>query len=48
MEGKSKQVLEDAMIATTARVYTLTVATRNERDFEPLGVSIYNPFKISP
>ena len=48
MEGKSKQVLEDAMIAATARVYALTVATRNERDFEPLGVSIYNPFKISP
>jgi predicted nucleic acid-binding protein len=48
MEGKSKQVLEDAMIAATARVYALTVVTRNERDFEPLGVSIYNPFKISP
>jgi predicted nucleic acid-binding protein len=48
MEGKSKQVLEDAMIAATARVYALTVVTRNERDFAPLGVSIYNPFKISP
>jgi predicted nucleic acid-binding protein len=48
MEGKSKQVLEDALIAATARVYALTVATRNERDFEPLGVSIYNPFMISP
>jgi len=48
MEGKPEQLLEDAMIAATARVHALTVATRNERDFERLGVSVCNPFKINP
>ena len=30
MEGKPGQLLEDGMIAATARVHSLTVATRNE------------------
>lgn len=45
MEGKGDQLLEDAMIAATARVHQLTVATRNERDFAALRVAIVNPFK---
>jgi predicted nucleic acid-binding protein len=45
MEGKSDQLLEDAMIAATARVHRLIVATRNEDDFQQLGVAIFNPFK---
>lgn len=32
------------MIAATARVHNLTVATRNTRDFETLGVEVYDPF----
>ncbi len=44
MYGKSDTLLEDAMIAATARVHGLTVATRNERDFAALGVSLFNPF----
>jgi toxin FitB len=44
MEGKSDQLLEDAMIAATARVRGLTVATRNVRDFKGLAVEILNPF----
>lgn len=45
MEGKPNQLLEDAMIAATARVHQLAVATRNEKDFRALGVEIVNPFK---
>jgi toxin FitB len=45
MHGRSETFAEDAMIASTARVHGLTVATRNERDFRPLGVAVFNPFK---
>ena len=38
-------LLEDAMIAATARIHELIVATRNERDFASLNVQIFNPFK---
>ena len=44
MNGKSDSLIEDAMIAATARVHGLTVATRNERDFAALGVTLLNPF----
>ena len=44
MNGKSDTLVEDAMIAATARVHGLTVATRNERDFKALGVALLNPF----
>ena len=32
------------MIAATARIHRLTVATRNERDFASLGAAVLNPF----
>ena len=44
MEGKSRILIEDAMIAATARVHNLTVATRNVKDFEIFSVPIFNPF----
>lgn len=44
MDRKPDHLIEDAMIAATARVYDLVVATRNERDFKHLGVRILNPF----
>lgn len=47
MSNRRDDLLEDAMIAATARVHDLTVATRNERDFTSLGVQILNPFKTS-
>jgi predicted nucleic acid-binding protein len=44
MHGKSDSLAEDAMIAAIARVHSLTVATRNERDFLTFGVPLLNPF----
>jgi hypothetical protein len=45
MDKKPPELLQDAMIAATARVHRLVVATRNERDFERLEVRTLNPFK---
>ena len=36
--------IKDSMIAATALVHSLTVATRNRSDFEKAGVKIVNPF----
>jgi toxin FitB len=47
MHGKSDQLIEDAMIAATARVHDLTVATRNEADFKHFNVEVLNPFKAA-
>jgi predicted nucleic acid-binding protein len=44
INGNSDTLVEHAMIAATARVHGLTVATRNERDFAALGVALLNPF----
>jgi len=46
MEGKADHLLEDAMIAATARVHALKVATRNENDFALFRVDLVNPFKL--
>jgi toxin FitB len=45
MHRKPESLTEDAMIAATARIHGLVVATRNERDFSQLDVSIFNPFR---
>jgi toxin FitB len=42
--AKPDHFLEDAMIAATARVHGLIVATRNERHFRHLEVRVVNPF----
>jgi toxin FitB len=44
MHRKSDTLYEDAMIAATAKVHGLTVATRNVSDFSALGVEVVNPF----
>ena len=41
---RSNTLIVDAMIAATAKVHALTVATRNLTDFNTLGVSTFDPF----
>jgi len=48
VHGKSDHLIEDGMIAATARIHGLIVATRNEDDFKQLNVQVFNPFKASP
>ena len=45
IDQKPDELLEDAMIAATARVHHLIVATRKEGDFKRLDVRLFNPFK---
>lgn len=40
--------LDDALIAAVAQSADLTVATRNTRHFDPLGVSCINPWDANP
>jgi len=47
MDGKPDELLEDAMIAATAHVHGLIVATRNEAVFRRLDVEIFDPFTTS-
>ena len=42
---KSDTLIEDAMIAATAVVHNLVVATRNVRDFELFDTPTLNPFE---
>jgi predicted nucleic acid-binding protein len=44
MHRRSPALIEDAMIAATARVHGLQVVTRNVRDFKEFGVSVMNPY----
>jgi len=44
IHGKSRDLTEDAMIAATARIHHLTIATRNVKDFAKFGVRVFNPF----
>ena len=44
MHRKSDTLYEDAMIAATAKVHGLTIATRNVADFNALGLDVFNPF----
>ncbi len=38
------QPIRDSLIAATALVHGMTIATRNVRDFEPTGVKVINPW----
>jgi predicted nucleic acid-binding protein len=45
MIRKSGDLVQDALIAATARVHGMVVATRDEADFRHFDVEIFNPFK---
>lgn len=45
MHRQSDTLYEDALIAATAQIHGLTVATRNVADFKALGVAVFNPFE---
>ena len=38
----------DALIAATAQVHSLVLVTRNESDFDPMGVPLVNPWREQP
>ena len=44
MHRTSDTLYEDAMIAATAQVHGLKIATRNVADFQALGFEVFNPF----
>ncbi len=44
MAATSDHLASDAMIAATARVHSMVIATRNVRDFASFGVRVFNPF----
>jgi predicted nucleic acid-binding protein len=37
----------DAFVAATAEAHRLTLATRNVKDFQPLGISLLDPWRPS-
>jgi toxin FitB len=45
MHRRSNDLFEDAMIAATARVHGLKVATRNVKDFRQFEVEVFNPYE---
>jgi hypothetical protein len=45
MHRRPRALIEDAMIAATAEVHGLIVATRNMRDFAGLGAKTLDPFR---
>jgi toxin FitB len=45
MHRRPRALMEDAMIAATAEVHGLIVATRNVRDFAGLGAKTLDPFR---
>lgn len=45
IHGRPDELIEDAMIAATARVHGLTVVTRNVRDFVIFDVATLDPFR---
>ena len=48
MHREPDDLIMDALIAATATVHDLIVATRNVRDFRRLGVPTHNPWQRRP
>ena len=39
--------MEDGLIAATALEHDLTLVTRNVKDFEGLGITVFDPWNLS-
>ena len=48
LHRKSDTLVENAMIAATATAHSLTVVTRNLREFSGFEVKLFNPFAPTP
>lgn len=46
MHGRPEALIEDAMIAATALLHGLTIATRNLKDFREFGTKLLDPFAM--
>ena len=46
MHKRSDTLTEDALIAATAITHSLTLVSRNVRNFVALGVACVNPFEV--
>lgn len=46
MKGRGLTVT-DSLIAATALEHDLTIVTRNVRDFDGLGVDVFNPWEVA-
>lgn len=46
MSRRSRALEADGLIAATALVHALTVATRNTADFAGFGVATFDPFRF--
>lgn len=46
MRGRSDMLIEDAMIAATAKLHGFVLVTRNVKDFLEFGVKVLNPFTV--
>lgn len=44
MHGRPDRLIEDGMIAATAKIHNLTLVTRNVKDFTAFSVKLFNPF----
>jgi hypothetical protein len=44
MHKQSDALIEDAMIAATAKLHGLTIVTRNVKHFAKFGLKLHNPF----
>jgi hypothetical protein len=47
MHRRPDDLLADGLIAATAIVHHLVVATRNVRDFTSFGIETFNPFEVT-
>jgi predicted nucleic acid-binding protein len=47
MHKRSGELYEDAMIAAIANIHSLTIVTRNTRDFVHFGIRTLNPFELA-